>query len=335
LWSNGVSEANNFYLLDSQTAFTGSNSFDVKNGAYYFNVYDLDPNSGSLYESTAQVQFSVAYGNRHGSGSIVDLSQGSTLTTEAIYTQYKNVLLDPNDDMFTFSLSGSSLSGYDSNDIWVINFSSNAFKESLDAGVIQFTLKGALGQQTFIDDSSLNSSSLSPSGKVYNIVAGTLDGGIVKSYDNAGRGFGLFYPDVGIIILNPSAIAYEIGADVLPVYNTDTYYQNQSILFNMIKNGGSFKARSSEYISSRYYFVRVGNQEFNYSNNPSFVLSPSENPTTSGQLRFSSFVNDPQVYITTVGLYNETNDLIAVAKLSQPINKTFQEEVLIKIRLDF
>ena len=68
---------------------------------------------------------------------------------------------------------------------------------------------------------------------------------------------------------------------------------------------------------------------FNASNNPSFVVGDL------GELKYASFVNDPQVYITTVGLYNVNRELLAVAKLSQPLLKNKTKELLIKVKLDF
>ena len=50
---------------------------------------------------------------------------------------------------------------------------------------------------------------------------------------------------------------------------------------------------------------------------------------------YSDFINNPQVYITTVGLYNDTNELLAVAKLSRPLLKDFTKEALIRVKLDF
>ena len=46
-------------------------------------------------------------------------------------------------------------------------------------------------------------------------------------------------------------------------------------------------------------------------------------------------VNNPQAYITSVGLYNDTNDLLAIAKLSKPLLKDFTKEALIRIKLDY
>ena len=52
-------------------------------------------------------------------------------------------------------------------------------------------------------------------------------------------------------------------------------------------------------------------------------------------LKIASFTNDPKSYITTVGLYNSANELLAVAKLSKPVLKSSSREALIKVRLDF
>jgi len=46
-------------------------------------------------------------------------------------------------------------------------------------------------------------------------------------------------------------------------------------------------------------------------------------------------ISQPTTFITTVGLYNDNNDLLAVAKMSQPLAKDFTKEALIRIKLDF
>ena len=86
---------------------------------------------------------------------------------------------------------------------------------------------------------------------------------------------------------------------------------------------------SEEVITSNYVFVRARNAEFNYSQNPTFIDS------TTGGVRFTDFVTAPQTFITTVGLYNDVGDLLAVAKLSKPLKKDFTKEALIRIKLDF
>ena len=74
--------------------------------------------------------------------------------------------------------------------------------------------------------------------------------------------------------------------------------------------------------------MRARNNEFNYSNNPTF--SDDE-----GNVAFDSMINSPKTFITTVGLYNDANDLVAVAKISQPIAKDPTKEALIRVKLDY
>lgn len=90
-----------------------------------------------------------------------------------------------------------------------------------------------------------------------------------------------------------------------------------------------FYINAQESITSDFIFVRPRSTEFNYSENPSFISG------STGEVLFPSFINSPQTYITTIGLYNDTNQLLAVAKLSRPLPKDFTKEALIRVKLDF
>ena len=103
---------------------------------------------------------------------------------------------------------------------------------------------------------------------------------------------------------------------------------NRDQLYEYIKDGQNFQLDSEEKITSQYYFVRAKNFEFNYSTNASFQ-------DEKGNVAFTSMINNPRVYITTVGLYNDNNDLIAVAKLSQPVAKDPTKEMLARVNLTF
>ena len=109
--------------------------------------------------------------------------------------------------------------------------------------------------------------------------------------------------------------------------NTDGL--NPGKLFSAISAGSSFQLNSEETITSDFVFVRSRNSEFNYSENPSFISG------STGEVVYDYFINNPQVYPTTVGLYNDSNELLSVAKLSRPIQKNFTKESLIRIKLDF
>jgi hypothetical protein len=96
-----------------------------------------------------------------------------------------------------------------------------------------------------------------------------------------------------------------------------------------ISGGMDFQVRRTENVSTSHYFVRANNREFNFSNNPTFVTG------SVGAFVNSSFERDPKVYITTVGLYDDANELLAVAKTSKPVEKSFDKEIAIKVKLDF
>jgi len=342
IWSNGEPMWTSFFTSSIQARATGSSAMDPLNGLYYLNVYDSNPSS-SL---TADIYFSVTYGHVAGSGSSdfdLDTNTGSLIKpTQAIYSQYRNLLLTPDDDTFTFQ-SGSidSSTNIDSSDIYVINFKSDKVKDRLDAGQFEITLHGSNGTFVFIDDSRQNTSVLtSTGGKRFNIISGSLSS--TSTTGDTYQAVGSVYPDLGLIILNPNVISRIVGTTALgplstPAASLSTFAMMHQRLFSSLapNSNGAITARVTEYVPSRHYFVRVKNQNFNYSNNPSFVISSNEDPVNAGNLRFADFSSDPKVYITTIGLYNDNNDLVAVAKLSQPILKDFLSEVLVKCKIDF
>jgi hypothetical protein len=103
---------------------------------------------------------------------------------------------------------------------------------------------------------------------------------------------------------------------------------NYEALFDAIQTGASFTLNSQENITSDYVFIRPQNAEFNYTTNPSII-------NDSGSLLYDTLIDNPQTYVTTVGMYNNSNELLGVAKLSRPLIKDFTKEALIRIKLDY
>jgi hypothetical protein len=309
LWTNDSGSITSFYTSSAQAAST--------TGDYYYNVY-----SDSALQN---LEFAVAYGHSGGSGSAALASdEDSTLASKAVYAQFKSTLLDPTDNKFSF-LNSSGVAT-DSEDIFVITVSRSRYREQLDAGNWELELAGGI---TLIDDSGqLLGDTFGKAGRVFKVVRGTLSGGITNETSTSGLGFGLFYPDRGIIVLNPAALHNVSAIASLPNTSTSAEQQNHKLLYNAIKTGADFDARRTERVNTQHFFVRATNREFNYTNNPSFVDSAGSfvNPT---------FETDPQTFITTIGLYNDSNELLAVAKTSRPIVKSFDKEVLVKVKLSF
>jgi hypothetical protein len=323
IWSSDAGSLNAFYSSSEQSSSVS--------GKYYLDVYNEHYTSAS-----AEVQFSIAYAHISGGG-VPTLSQtdSSTLATKAIYSQMRNLLLDGGDTYFSV-YNGSTEGGHDLEHFYALNINRARYKEKLDPGNIQIDLSGSAGLITLIDDSG-QTETVGSSGRVFNMVSGALnigtgnEGTINSVTASDGLGWGLFYPDAGVIILNPSAVRAGVGTTFVSASAANTYSNvtNMHNLFDAFKKGEDFQARRTENVSTSHYFVRANNREFNFSNNPTFVTG------STGQFVQPTFERDPKVYITTVGLYDDANELLAVAKVSKPIEKSFDKEVAIKVKLDF
>jgi len=340
LWSGDSGSLGQFFTASAQTTATS--------GYYYANVYDYNP---VAFSDSAEVQFAVAYGHVNGSGSMtLSTNDNALLATKATYAQYRAMLLDPTDTKFSFQNSAGTLQ--DCNAVYIINVARGRYREKMDAGNWSLTLTGGNGTFTFIDNSGKKfGDDLGLSGRTFKVVSGSLNLGtenaatINTPTSSNGQGFGLFYPDRGIIVLNAEAIGATLGTianqtiytkdgaiiqsgSVTPSHSTGAEMFNQYRLLQAIRRGGDFEARRTENVSTQHFFVRATNREFNYSNNPTYV-------DADGFFVEGTFETDPQTYITTVGLLNDANEMIAVAKTSQPIVKSFDKEVLIKVKLSF
>lgn len=318
VWSTGAYELATFFTSSTQEAATS--------GDYYLDVFDA--------ATTSSVQYSIAYGEKNGLGSTVYNSAVSGKSPSAtIYGQYRSLVLGDEESDFSFGGQSSGDKG-----IWAISVDRSRYKEKLLPGTFNLKLNDSTASLDLTDNSQNTSTVVyNDAGRVYDIVQGS--NGSPVSWSSTGyttgsyiASFGKFLPDVGLILLNAKAITHVFG-DNSTVANPSTGSAvnngaNNTVLHNLIDNGNSFKLNGEETISSNYVFVRVRNSEFNYSNNPS-------NITGSGELRHNTMVNNPQAYITSVGLYNDNNDLLGVAKLSRPLLKDFTKEALIRIKLDY
>jgi hypothetical protein len=305
------------------TAFYTSSQVGSTSGNYYYNVYQ------TASEATgSEVQFAVGFGNSKGSGSVPFTSTIVEKTpSSVIYGQYRTLVNGDEDTDFNFGGLVTPES------VYIITVNRSRYKEKLLPGSFNLTLSSG-SKKVHLTDNSLDLTTVSyvDSGRVYDIISGSNGhtyGKTPDAFTLASGSYGKFLPDVGIIVLNANALndtTYGIGLD--PIVTSGANGLNNQRIYNAIKQGASFTLRSEETITSNYVFVRVRNSEYNYSTNPS-------NITGSGELRHTIMVNTPQSYITTVGLYNDNNDLLGVAKLSRPLLKDFTKEALVRIKLDY
>ena len=325
LWSGEVPTLTQFFT-SSQTS-----SFDT-----FLDVYQT-----SSLRSDAAVQFSIAYGEVAGSGSAPynTLVTGSS-PSRVTYGQYRTLVNGDENTNFNFGVGNT-----DSRDMYALTVNRARYKEKLFPGTFNLVLSGSDGSvpsKIQLTDNSKDVTTLTytDAGRVFDIVSGTngsavsesVTGSVTGGYTPSGS-YGKFLPDVGLILLNPRALALSASeGGVGLVINDDltniALVANNSALFESIKLASTFSMNSEETITSDYIFVRVRNTDFNYTTNPSMISG-------SGEFVYSSLINNPQTFITTVGLYNDATELLSVAKLSKPLVKDFTKEALVRVKLDF
>ena len=194
---------------------------------------------------------------------------------------------------------------------------------------------------TVTDDSKLTTTTqFCDAGRIYQLIsgsAGVLGGNLknVNGYSAASGSYGYLLPDINTLILNGEAldaVPQNGGLNFGTSRSFDSKGENTLKLVDALNRGGALKKftiNSKEDLSSDFIFCRAKNSEYNYSANPSFISA------STGAVLFPSFVENPTTYITTVGLYNISSELIAVAKLSRPLEKNFTKELLVRVKLDF
>ena len=326
-------------VVENQRTKVSSGIFSGGSGtlATFYTASDLGDVSGSYYaiynkvtsDATSEIQFDIGYANHGGSGSAGNTTKLTTggRQTAGMYRQFRNVLLSPNTEKFTFTSAPSA-----SNDFYFISFNRARMREKIDPGNWEIHMASGTDKRKFIDDSgATNNPTVNEGGRVYNVVSGSLETGtgVIKTAaaSETGGAVGSFYPDLGIILFNAATLDTKVA--MATTRATDTFNDNGKKFFQKLADGGKVQVRREEEITSTNYFCRVNNKRYNFSANPTFFTG------SDGAFTQATFFKDPKVYITTVGMYNDDNELLAVAKLSKPVLKSYSREAIIKVKLDF
>jgi hypothetical protein len=321
IWSDNTPTLTSFY--------TSSVQIVSSTGEFYYSVYQT-----ASTDDTAAVQFNIAYCDIDGSGSNFynALVTGSS-PTKSNYGQYRTLILGDENASFIFG-------NYSASYFYALNIERARYKEKLFPGTMTLHLSGSGGKVELTDDSVVASSvTFTDAGRKYNLVSGSAGtvytGSDANGWADSGS-YGWFLPDIGVILLNGEALSgsMAVGGISLPTTRSfDSGSNNPAKIVNSLNiagaDGDGFTLNSEETLSSDFIFVRARNSEFNYSENPSFISG------STGEVLFDSFIDNPKTYITTVGLYNDNNELLAVAKLSRPLPKDFTKELLVRVKLDF
>lgn len=332
----------------------GTSSIKSYAHGMFQSVYDypyLSSSANQLFHMTAGQTV-----NSPGSGSSDTFSKKKV----NIYNQMAQVLVghDTTGSILKFDRDGNPTTDSDKfTSMFFLNFSRLLVKDEIKKGSFELTL-------------GVNSSSISPFAATCSVsdLSGTTNyfinspageygllyasgSGVNASQTNKVVGF-VFY-QAGVVALSTAMFA-KLGTDSPSDSMDDNTFGQLSTAANLSVNNAQawsvedlFKSGSINDISaalrhriknvtfnnttelnSTIHFCRVSHNEFNYSSNPTYL--------NSSQIRVKDGPSDaPISYITTVGLYSPDNELLAVAKLSEPIKKDPTQEMILRVRLDY
>ena len=316
-------------VINGSDLTTASLSDTQKN--YYYNL-----------QYNSKDHLSVLYGHINGSGS---MNQSSTQEgeTKAVYGQFFNLL--ETDRSALKSNRGFVINNVTQSDAYFIVAERLQMKDRLNPGTFTLSFSGSnsAGAATTLnltDDSKVNNATAAPFGERYSIQVGSA--GVISDTTEHGH----FYPDAGIFVLSapqmssslPGKPGYQTETNVVPA----TYQGNgfspdrrvneaadnaHKVVAGLSKGSVTLRSEERQYIYD--YFCRAKANEFNYSQNLTFWSG------SQYDIRHSDMINNPQVYITEVGLYDDAGELMAIGRLSSALEKNFSSEAIIKVRLTY
>tara|TARA_B100001094_G_scaffold333239_1_gene409741 strand:- start:633 stop:1664 length:1032 start_codon:yes stop_codon:yes gene_type:complete len=308
---------------------TASLSDTQKN--YYYNL-----------QLNSKDHFSVAYGHLGGSGS----ANQSTIQegeTQAIYKQFYNIVEPNRQNLKRSSTSGFIINEVTQSDAYFIVAERLQMKDRLNPGTWTLTLSGSdtagAGTKLLLtDNSKITDASAAPFGQRYDIISGSAGTQVGSTK------YGFFYPDAGLLILGGTQVSSSLpgtsgyiasgsgdlqsGVGLASDLRVTSAADNANKIAQTIKKG-TFTLRSEENQYIFDYFCRAKVNEFNYSENMTFWSG------SQYSIRHSDMQNNPQVYITEVGLYDNNGDLMAIGRLSGALEKNFSSEAIVKVRLTY
>jgi len=305
-------------LLHEAIPITGSivsgtySDENVKNYAHgmFQSVYDFP-----YLSSSANHIFDITYGYTGPTFDNPAHVQNSKKLN--IYNQMAQVLVgyDEEGNVRKFDSDGDLTGGTKINRAVFVNYSRLLYKDEIKKGNFSLELSHSSGPLVLADHGAQNDYRVnSPAGE-YGIL-------YTSSVAAPGTGVGLIYYQAGVAVI-------QANGDIID--NAQDYEENFEITgaaddFRSIWVDNNFNNTTE--LNSTIYFCRAAHNEFNYSTNPTYL--------SQSQIVVKQETTDnPVSYVTSVGLYSADNELLAVAKLSEPLKKDPTNEITLRVRLDY
>jgi len=314
----------------SGTYGTFPNDDNIKNYSHgmFQSVYDypyLSSSANHIFDLTAGFDESSVL-----SGSFSSVQETKKIN---MYNQFSQVLLGYTGSTNRVRLFESDLTLDEDSpmkETIFVNLSRLLTKDEIKKGSVSITLGTASWANPFSGVKTFTDAGATENAGTLNTIGG--DYGLLSS-STAGVGGVVFY-QAGVMVLTSSI--WTGTTDFFSQSGTARTIDNQLVSGSISGSADAFRHRlqnlqfnNTTEINSTVYFCRMPHNKFNYSSNPTYLNAGSI------RVKNNSRNNPPISYITTVGLYNSQNELLAVAKLSEPLRKDPTNELTLRVRLDY
>lgn len=309
-----VSVSSSIYAHDQNVKFftnIASSSAGADLGGYWQTMFDASPTS-----SLSTALMDVTYGYATGSSFNLPVTATSSQNEKIkIYRQMASVLLGNPDSLFTINNTPQP-------ECFFIMIKRGIQKDEIKKGSTALILNQTSAQVTASDEgASVNFKQ-------------TVGGDYAPlKYFGTGSELGQVWYNAGVIVI-PDGLAWDAGT---------TFWSGSKTLMNIQASGcinncvdglrthiDKINFHNQTNLYSTIYFCRATNTEFNYSSNPTFVDDNKRIRVTSG-----SNILQTRSYVTTAGLYDANDNLLAVAKVNKPLTKAPDSEITLRVRLDY
>ena len=307
-----VSISASLFAVDSNIKFftnvaSGSNATNL--GGYWETAYDSNPTS-SL--STPLVDFSYGYHTSSIYNLPVTVSSSQNEKIK-IYRMMANVLLGDPDALFNINSTPQP-------ECFFVLIKRVIAKDEIKKGATSLVFNITGGQFTGSDSTAATSFNQAPGGDYAPLL-----------YNGTGSQVGQVWYNAGILVIPDNDFPLnQSWSGSVSLQNLEYSGSINNLVDGFRKTVDDLTLHNQTNLYSTAYFCRATNTEFNYSSNPTFVDDQQRIRVTSG-----SNILQTRTYVTTIGLYDANDDLLAVAKVNKPITKSPDSEGIFRIRLDY
>lgn len=262
-----------------------------------------------------------------------------------IYNQMAQVLsgYDTSGNVRAFDVNGDFSESGDEKieNALFINFSRLLVKDEIKKGSFSMIIGQTAAYASRLASSGFRTITDAGAATSYKVNSPAGEYGLLYDDQSTTNPVGLIYYQAGVVVLNAgrdgsktafTSFNWDITDWLASNIELDDAFETKSI--SEVSDGlrqriHKISFNNTTELNSTIYFCRASHNEFNYSSNPTYLDG------SKIRVKNNNVLAPPRAYVTTIGLYSADNELLATAKLSEPLKKDPTNELTLRVRLDY